>query len=105
MVHARGRARLVTDFEGIEATLSRLVERNEASLEKPWRYDLPVDFREGLVRAIVGFEIEITSIEGKFKLSQNRSPEDQLGALQGVSKHYERTNPELIRIMRETLKA
>jgi transcriptional regulator len=57
-------------------------------MEKPWAYDLPSGFRSQLRKAIVGFEIDVQEISGKFKLSQNREYEDFEGALAGVIQHY-----------------
>ena len=47
----------------------------------PWPNELPEDFRQKLLRGIVGFEMPIARIEGKFKLGQNRSEADQAGML------------------------
>jgi predicted FMN-binding regulatory protein PaiB len=52
----------------------------------------------------VGFEIEITAIEGKFKLSQNRTGADRPAALAGATKHYAESNPDLVRMMKAALK-
>jgi transcriptional regulator len=53
------------------------VDTQEAGFPQPWRKDLPEDYLHKMMRAVVGFEIEITRLEGKFKLSQNRSDRDQ----------------------------
>ncbi len=49
---------------------------------QPWTGDVPADFKAKLLRAIVGFEIEITRVEGKFKFGQNRPHKDQLQVVQ-----------------------
>lgn len=77
-VEVRGRAELITSFEGIEEILNKSVQLFEKRNQTTWSYELPQKFREGLVRAIVGMKIHIESIEGKFKLSQNRKDPDQL---------------------------
>jgi transcriptional regulator len=77
VVHVHGNARLMDEHKDLEALLRRLVERYEGSRPQPWRMDLPADYQAGMLRGIVGFEIEITAITGKFKLSQNRSPIDR----------------------------
>jgi transcriptional regulator len=46
--------------------------------------DLPKDYMESMMRAVVAFSIRITRIEAKFKFGQNRSPEDQAGVLRGL---------------------
>jgi len=80
-VHVYGRPRIVEDISVVTALLDRLVRVYESGFEKPWDGVLPQEFKQGLLRAIVAFEIPITRIEGKFKLSQNRSAEDQAGML------------------------
>ena len=99
VVHAHGRAKLIRDTEGIEAILSKLVERHESQFENPWHYELPEEARVKLIKAIIGFEIEISSIEGKFKLSQNRSAPDRAGAIQGAEQHYGKSNPAFVAMM------
>jgi transcriptional regulator len=54
-----------------------LVKRHEAASPDPWRLDLPPDFQDKMLSGIVGFEIGITRLEGKFKLSQNRPGDDR----------------------------
>ena len=51
---------------------------HERGAANPWRFDsLPADHAEKLMRAIVGFDLAVERLEGKLKLSQNRSPDDQ----------------------------
>jgi transcriptional regulator len=76
-VHVHGRPRIIDDPDGVRATVQRLVERHEADLEPPWRMDLPQSYETGMLRAIVAFEIEVSHIEAKFKLSQNRDDVDR----------------------------
>lgn len=54
-----------------------LVAKYESALPDPWPNELPADFREKMLAAIVGFEMPIERIEGEFKLGQNRSEADQ----------------------------
>ena len=78
-VHARGRARLLPEVD-LAPLLARLSAAYEEGRPSPWRMDaLPAPFAETMMRAIVGFEIAVASLEGKFKLSQNRRPEDVEG--------------------------
>jgi transcriptional regulator len=76
---------LIENPHEIENILISTVNYQESKFENSWKYDLPESFKSQLTKAIVGFEIEITSIEGKFKLSQNRSESDQRGVLKGLS--------------------
>ena len=66
-----------SDLDAKKAAMQRLVERHEGNQETPWRMDLPRSYETGMLRAIVAFEIEISRIEGKFKLSQNRPDVDR----------------------------
>jgi len=75
-VHARGTARLLPAAQ-LPPLLDRLSRTYEDGQSAPWRMQsLPDDFSASMLRAIVGFEIAVTSLEGKFKLSQNRRRED-----------------------------
>ncbi|MDQ2995859.1 MAG: FMN-binding negative transcriptional regulator [Chloroflexota bacterium] len=77
VVHAYGVARIVEDHTTLRSMLERLVDTHEAAFAQPWRMDLPHNYLDKMMRAVVGFEIEITRLEGKLKLSQNRSEHDQ----------------------------
>ncbi len=77
--------RFIDDRDFLMVHLDRLTNRHEASQSHPWAmHDAPLDFLEQLARAIVGVEIDITSLEGKFKLSQNRSDADVHGVVSGL---------------------
>ncbi len=77
VVHVYGVPRIVEDEEWLAALVDHLVAVYESGQPRPWSGELPADFKAGLLRAIVGFTLDITRVEGKFKLGQNRSPEDQ----------------------------
>ncbi len=75
VVHAHGRARLMEEAELHELVIG-LSNTYEAGRPKPWRAgDLPADYVSTMLKAIVGFEIVVERLEGKFKLSQNRPAE------------------------------
>ena len=77
VVHAYGVPRLIEDGEELYQLLKTLIETHEAQFEKPWPFQLPDDYLQKMMRGIVGFEIEITRLEGKFKLSQNRTASER----------------------------
>lgn len=77
VVHARGPARLFEDSEALEAMLRRMVDTFEGSRATPWRMELPDDYRNRMIGGIVGVEIEVAHLTGKFKLSQNRPATDR----------------------------
>ena len=75
-VHAYGVMELVDDEPGKDALLKGLIAQNEPAYAEQWR-ELPEGFRRTLLGGIVGFRIPIARIEGKFKLSQNREPQER----------------------------
>ena len=77
-VQARGRLRVVDDAAWVRAFVTRLTEHHEAQRAAPWALDdAPADFIDTLLGAIVGIEIELTSLVGKWKVSQNRAGVDR----------------------------
>jgi transcriptional regulator len=76
VVHAYGKARILPEDELVQ-TLHQLVDENEKAFSPPWRLQLSQAMREKALGSIVGFEITLSRIEGKFKLSQNRSAQDR----------------------------
>ncbi len=79
-----GRPRVIEDAGEKKAMMARLVDAMEAGFEEPWRMDLPEPYEQGMLSGIVTFHIEISRMEGKAKLSQNRKPEDLQGAINGL---------------------
>jgi transcriptional regulator len=79
-VHARGTVRWVQDGEWLRANVTALSQAHEAGQPAPWQVsDAPASYVDGLLRAIVGFELTIESLQGKYKLSQNRDAADRAG--------------------------
>jgi transcriptional regulator len=86
MVQARGALRAVDDAPWLRALLGRLTDHHEAAQARPWSVnDAPEDFVQQTLRAIVGIEIELVSLVGKWKVSQNRSAADRRGVADGLS--------------------
>lgn len=85
-VQARGVVELRHELDWLVAHVRRLVERHESYRDVPWSIDdAPDGYIATQARAIVGLEIRVTSLEAKRKLSQNRSSEDILGVIEGLS--------------------
>lgn len=82
-VHVYGTPRLLPPDRTREI-VDMTVRKYEAGRPVPWPNELPEEFRQRLLAGIIGFELPITRIEGKFKLSQNRSAADQAGMLAGL---------------------
>lgn len=86
VAHAHGRVRIVDDERFVRGIVGRLTKTHEASQAVPWKMaDSPREFIDGLLQAIVGIEIEITRLEGKSKLSQNKEARDLRGAIEGLA--------------------
>ena len=84
-VHLTGTLTVHRDAEWLRALVTRLTRLHEDGREHPWAVtDAPPDFINGQLRAIVGVELTITSVEAKRKLSQNRGVADQRGTIAGL---------------------
>ena len=85
MVQARGKLRVIDDPAWLLQLVTRLTERHEAARSAPWAVsDAPADFVQTMLRAIVGIELELTALTGKWKVTQNRSAADRAGVVTGL---------------------
>ena len=85
-VESRGTLKVFDDQARLHGLLARLVDRNEAGREHRWYItDAPDDYVREQMRYIVGIELEIDSLVGRYKLSQNRDAADQEGARAGLA--------------------
>jgi len=85
VVHAYGVPRIIQDEKELFAHLNELTDLHESKQAIPWQVsDAPTDFIEKLSAAIVGIEIPIKKIVGKWKLGQSRSESDKLGTIAGL---------------------
>ena len=86
-VHVHGTVSLIDNSQWVENLVTELTILNEADQKAPWQVsDAPREFIEKQLNGIVGVEVLIERIEGKAKLSQNRSTPDVQGAIDGLSK-------------------
>jgi transcriptional regulator len=99
-VHAYGIPRIVTDHDRFVQMLHDLVEFYEAEHPNRWHGTLPAEFRDGLMKGIVGIEIEITRLEGKFKLSQNR-PQDAPSVIAMLENSPNQTDRDTAKMMKQ----
>lgn len=81
VVHVSGVPTIIEDHREIEAMLKRMVEIYESSLGTRWTMDLPAEYLRNMIEGIVAFEVRITRMIGKYKLSQNRSRADRLNVI------------------------
>jgi transcriptional regulator len=104
-VQAHGTLRWVDDAAWLHALVTELTHTHEAGQAHPWHVsDAPQDFIAQLLRAIVGLELRITRLEGKFKLSQNRPADDQQGVVAGLLQQGDAGSAALADAMRKALK-
>jgi len=90
MAQARGRAVVHDDMEWVLAQAKALTDKHEAGKSPPWAVkDAPDDYIEAQLRRIVGIEILIDSVVGKFKLSQNRDAADRRGVSEGLAQQQD----------------
>ena len=101
-VHAYGTVRLVEDDEWLRRFLVRLSERHEAGNPVPWRMqDLPDPYAQAMLKGIVGFDIAVSRLEGKYKLSQNRPAADRHRVIDALEAQKDGEPREIARLMRE----
>jgi transcriptional regulator len=85
MVQARGRLRAIDDRAWLRHFVTRLTDRHESGRAAPWAVgDAPGDFIDTMLGAIVGIELTLSSLLGKWKVSQNRGDADRAGVVEGL---------------------
>ena len=85
VVHAYGYVRVIDDASWLRTHLEALTAHNEAAFAEPWAVaDAPHDFTEKLIQHIVGFEMVISRLSGKWKVSQNQPQQNQVSVTAGL---------------------
>ena len=101
-VHAYGTVRLIEDGDWLRQLLHRLADRHEAGNPVPWRVeDLPEAYIEGMLKGIIGLDIAVTRLEGKFKLSQNRPAADRPRVIIALERGGDESSVAVARLMRK----
>ena len=101
-VHAYGTVQLVEDDKWLRRFLVRLSERHEACNPVAWRMqDLPEAYVGTMLKGIIGFEIAVTRLEGKYKLSQNRPAADRPGVIAALESQTDPESHAVGRLMRD----
>lgn len=101
MVQARGRVVVHEEADWLRGQVGALTERHEAGRTDPWAVsDAPDEFVAGQLRAIVGIEIVIESLEGKWKVSQNRPVADRVGVAAGLMADDPAGNAAMVGLVR-----
>jgi transcriptional regulator len=100
MVQIRGKPLVFDDATWVRAQIDELTNNHESKREHPWKVsDAPDDFIAAQLKAIVGFEIRILSIDGKWKASQNRTQTDRQGVMDGL--RTEGASASIMRMMEQ----
>ncbi len=82
--------RFIEDADALLAIVTRLTETHEGSRKDPWAVsDAPPDFVRAQLKGIIGLELTISRLEGKWKVSQNRNAEDRNGVVEGLKRENE----------------
>lgn len=98
-VHASGRLEITEEPSELLAIVTALTEKHEAGRAKPWAVsDAPADYVASQLKGIVGIVLHVTKLEGKAKLSQNKTLADRIGVTDGIVHE----NPALATAMRKT---
>jgi transcriptional regulator len=104
VVHAYGVPRVIEDEARVGEVLRALVDKHESAFDEPWRMDgLPDDYLRKMTRGIVAFEFPIARLEGKFKLSQNRSEIDQRRVVEALASSVDPLERDLGAVMAAAL--
>jgi transcriptional regulator len=102
MVQARGKARVIENPEWIRAQVEALTASQEEHRAKPWHVsDAPEEFIATMLKGIVGIEIPIEHIEGKWKVSQNRPEADRRGVTEGLRREH--AGEDMARLVEERI--
>jgi transcriptional regulator len=96
-IHAEGRLRFFDDPKALLALVKKLTERHEAGRVDPWAVeDAPAAFIAAQLKGIVGFTLTLTRLEGKWKMSQNRTAADRAGVVAGLCREEQKEITALI---------
>jgi transcriptional regulator len=101
-VHAYGTLRLIDDVDWLRIVLRRLSDRHEARSAEPWKMqDLPEPYVSGMMKGIIGLDITVGRLEGKYKLSQNRPAADRPRIATALEQRGDADAVGIARLMRE----
>ncbi len=100
-IHAYGTLSISQDREWLREVVTRLTDREEAARPAPWAVtDAPTDFIDGMLGAIVGIELPLTRVGGKWKMSQNRPAGDRAGVVAGLAASTDPSDQAAAKVMR-----
>ncbi|MEX1221129.1 MAG: FMN-binding negative transcriptional regulator [Idiomarina sp.] len=100
-IHVQGNARIIEDANWLKQHLHQLTNQHEAAMKQPWSVDdAPADYTDRLMQAIVGIEIEIESLTGKLKASQNQPEHNRVTVKTGLEDTGEANNLAMAEFIR-----
>src|SRR5450432_359748 len=99
VVHVYGIARVVSETGVLKQIVCDTTVKHESRLSNPWKIPLSEGEIDQMLGAVVGFSVEVTRVEAKFKLGQNRSKEDQAGMVRGLQASRESGSQELAKFI------
>src|SRR5262245_8771337 len=103
VVHAHGPLHFIDDRAWLRGFVTRLTARHEAKRRDPWKItDAPGEFIETQLGAIIGIELPITRLIGKWKVSQNRPPHDREGVVEGLRQQGDPAPVTMANLVRES---
>ena len=105
MVQVKGRACVKDDGAWLARQIRDLTEMMEGAYPKPWAVDdAPTPYIDAQMRGIVGIEITINAMMGKWKVSQNRTEADREGVVEGLRAHQDQEAHDMARLVEEKLR-
>ncbi len=103
VVHAHGPLRVIEDRAWLRAFVAALTDRHEALFAEPWKVtDAPAEYIDGMTGAIVGLELPIARLIGKWKMSQNRAVQDRAGVVEGLLREGGQARSDVAEQVRRT---
>ena len=101
VVHAQGNIKLIEDAQWLRSHVAQMTDIHEPTYQSDWKLDdAPEEYVQTMLKAIIGIEIDIQNLVGKFKLSQNRPPEDYTA----VVDELDQSPQEMLQAMRQYMK-
>ena len=101
-MHAEGKLSLIDDPHWIRQHVSQMTDTHEPTYQSNWKLaDAPEEYVQMMLKAIIGIEIEVSSLVGKFKLSQNRSPSEYTGVVENLQKSPEENLRAMLALMKK----
>jgi transcriptional regulator len=103
-VHAYGKCRLVEDTASVEGILKKMVAAYEGARSAPWPLDTATAYFQKMVQAVVGIRLDISRLEGKWKLNQNHPQERREKVVRALEKSEDQDAREIAQLMAEMLR-